>query len=264
MDRLAPNFTPQTATALGTVIAPQTFPKLRLLPGQSDEFFSFQAGATGTMDVLVAAVSPGGDLGFVITDLTTGHTVAPTATTMNPNAGGAVVGVEIVAPSVSGHTYLIHVSGDSAGGIDYTLNVGTLTEDFETQVQGGTTDTTVAAGSQNVFRLVAGVTGTLEVTLTGGADVQGWLNLTLLGANGSTVLGVRYQPAGVIGQRLPLQARAGPGQTEQSVIPASALSPSCRSRLRNLSATLHFTLQFTNFDQSETLRRTTPGVWRNV
>ena len=42
--------------------------------------------------------------------------------------------------------------------------------------------------AQNIYRLVTGVQGTLEVTLTANPANQGNLNLTILGADGHTIL----------------------------------------------------------------------------
>jgi hypothetical protein len=238
VDRFAPDFTQATAANLGVVTAAQGLPKLSLLPGQDDEWFSLQAGASGELSVSVAASSGGSNLHVELTD--GNGKVLPTTLTNVLDASGAVIGQALVAASVSGQNYFIHVFGSSDAGITYTLNAGTLTADFGSQVE-GTTTATVAMGGLNDYRLVAGLAGTLQVTLAGGGDVQGNLNLTLLGADGQTALA--SDPA----------AGVGAGQSEQLTITVSAgqvvFLQVSGANLTSPSA--GFTLQFTNLDQYE-------------
>ena len=147
----------------------------------------------------------GGNLQVQVTDAN----VLPATLTNVVDASGAVVGQELVTASVSSDTYFLHVLGDSDAGTDYTLTVATLTADLVTQVEGSTTDT-VAAGAVNEYRLAAGLTGSLQVTLTGDADVQGGVNLTIYGADGITILA--SDPANGVGA----------GQSEQLSISITA------------------------------------------
>ena len=252
VDRFAPDFTQQTAAPLGQVSATQTLPQLNLLPGNGNEWFTLQAGATGNLDVSVAANSAGSNLNVVITDAH-GNVITPASITSILDSTGAVIGTDLIVPSISGDTYLIHVFGNNTTGIGYTLNVGTLTADFGTEVEGVTTGT-VIVNTTNLYRLTAGVTGTLEVTLTGGSNIQGvpladgsgvegGVNLSILGADGHTVLATD------------LNYGVGAGQSEQLAIQVTAGQVVFfQINGINLSSDSgDFRLQFTNFDQSESL-----------
>ena len=132
-DRFGPNYTLATATNLGGLSAQKIVPRLNLLPGQADEWFSLQAGATGELSVSVAAADAS-DLQVVLTDAA--GNVLPAAITNVVDASGDIVGAALIAPSVSGQTYFIHVFGQSDAGIGYTLTAGVLTADLGTQVEG--------------------------------------------------------------------------------------------------------------------------------
>jgi hypothetical protein len=239
-DRFSPNNTRQTATPLGQVTAQQVFPRLGILPGSNDEWFSMQAGATGELVVSVTATSSAGSLSLELTDAS-GNALPGGVLTNVLDPSGLVIGEQLVFPSVSGQTYLLDVHGNSSAGIDYTLVAGSLTADFGTQVEGTRADT-VASGAQAVYRLATGVQGSLQVTLTAGSGVQGSLNLAILGADGQTIL--KADPA----------AGVGPGQSEQlSLAVSQGQVVFLQVSGGNLtSAQGSFTLQFDNLDQFET------------
>jgi hypothetical protein len=237
-DRFSPNDTPQTATDLGNVSAQRVVPRLTLPPGSSNEWFSLQAAATGVLSVSVTAASGGADLRLQLTDAA--GNVIPATVTNVVDASGAVVGQELVAPSVAGQTYKVEVSADSDTAISYTLTAGALTADLGTQVQ-GTEAGSVAAGGQDDYRLTAGVTGSLLVTLAASQDVQGaGLSLQILSADGQTVLASGPAAGAVAGGSEQVSLHVTQGQVvllQVTGLDANSLGD--------------FTLQFTNLDQFE-------------
>jgi hypothetical protein len=239
-DRFYPNQTPQTATRLGTVSAEQVVPRLALLPGNTEEWFSVQGGATGILTIAVTPTSGNGNLQLTLTD-SSGNPISTAVVSRITDSTGAVVGETLAAPSVAGQTYLIKVSGTSVRGIAYTLTAGDITGDFGTQVQGGKTDT-VSAGAVNAYRLQTPVAGTLQVALAAGSDVQGALNVTIVAADGQTVL-ASDPSAGI-----------GAGQNEVVSVPVTAGEVVFLqvSGANLTSSSGSFTLTFTNLDQQET------------
>jgi hypothetical protein len=237
VDRLGPNNTSATATDLGTVSAQRVVPKLTLPPGAADEWFKLKAGANGVISVSVTAASGGSNLHIQLTDAN-GNVLPATITDITDPTNG-VIGEELTAPSTAGQTYLLHVSADAPTFTTYTLTASVLTADLGTQVQGTKLDTLTAA-AQNVYRLAAGVTGTLQVTLNASAGVQGALSLAVLSADGQTVLA--SGPA----------AGAGAGASEQLRIPVTA-GQAVLLEVSGVDASSQgdFTLHFTNLDQYE-------------
>jgi hypothetical protein len=241
VDRFAPNNTSQTPTNLGTVSAQQVVPRLTLPPGSSDEWFSLQAGASGQLSVSVTG-SPA--LQLQLTDAN-GNVITANVTVSNVvGASGAVIGQELVAPSVAGQTYLVHVSAQGTTAIDYTLTVGSLTANLGTQVQ-DTVPGTVVAGGQNVYRLAAAVTGSLVVNLTANADVTGSLTVQVLSADGQRVLGSGTAAAG---QSAPISPAVSVTQGEVVLIEVAGADASSAG---------DFSLQLTNLDQYEVSNPTT-------
>ncbi len=247
-DRFSPNNTQQTATNLGAVSAQEEWTLLALPPGNSNEWFSVVATASGQLSVSVTAPANGQALQLTLTDAD--GNLLPATVTSVLDASGDVIGAALVFPSVAGQTYLIDVSAQSSTAIDYTLIAGTLTGDFGTQVQGSLSDT-LTAGGQNLYGLTAAVTGDLVVTLTASADVTGdsggaGLTLQILNANGQIVL--ESGPA----------AGAPAGQSEQIVLPVTQ-GEGLLFEVSGLDGSSQgdFTLQFTNLDQSETSGATT-------
>jgi hypothetical protein len=236
-DRFSPNFTRLTATDLGQVTVQQVVPNLNLLPGSANEWFKLQAGATGVLSVTVTASAPGGTLQAELTDAS--GNVLPAVVTDIVDGSGAVVGKELANPSVAGQTYYVHVFGTSDAGINCTLTAADLTADFGTQVQKSRSDT-LAAGSQNVYRLAAGVTGSLVVNLSAASDVVGaGLVVQILSADGQTVLATSATALAGTGQQVSIPISQG----QAVLIQVSGADASSAG---------DFTLQMTNLDQFET------------
>ena len=237
-DRFGPNFTLATATNLGVLSAEKIVPRLNLLPGQASEWFSLQAGATGELSVSVASASAP-DLQVVLTDAA--GTVLPAAVTNVVDASGAVVGTALVAPSVSGETYFIHVFGQSDAGIGYTLTAGVLTADLGSPVEGIRADT-VTAGSQNLYRLTVAVTGTLQVAVHGYYIEGTGLAVKILGADGQQVLASSLESLTAADPDAQFSLPVVAGQVV--FVQVSAL---------DASSFAAFSLQFTNLDQNESV-----------
>jgi hypothetical protein len=184
LDRYYPDNTPATATNLGQVTSQQIVPGLKVSPA-NDNWFSLQAGASGTLDVVATATS--GDAGSLRIQLTDANgNLLPAVVTPVLDASGAVIGSQLVFASVAGQTYLVHVSGGTAT-IGYSLVLHSLTADLGTTVEGSQAGS-VAAGGQALYRLEAAVSGSLSLTLTPGAGVSGDLVLNIRSADGQTVL----------------------------------------------------------------------------
>jgi hypothetical protein len=238
VDRFAPNFSQATATNLGVVTAQQVLPRLNLLPGSANEWFQLTAGATGELSLSVAATVPGASLNVVLTDA--GGNVIPASVSNVVDASGSIVGQALVASLTSGQVIFVHVFGTSDAGIGYTLSVAALTADFGPAVE-GTRNDSVATGGQDIYRLVAAVQGSLQVTLGAGASQQGNLNLQVLGADGQTVLAADV--AGVApGTSETLSLSVTQGQVVFLQVSGANLASSQGA----------FTLTFTNLDQFET------------
>ena len=133
-DRFGPNNTLQLATNLGTVTAQQDIPNLTLPPGDSDEWFSFQAGA-GDVSISVSAAVGGGNLQLTLTDAN-GNVIPNVTITDVVDSSGAIVGKALFAAGNSGVTYKIHVSAQGDSAIDYALTLSSLTADLGSKVEG--------------------------------------------------------------------------------------------------------------------------------
>ena len=191
--RLNPNQTPATATNLGEVTAQLEVPRLTVAPAD-DDWFNVQAGATGELVATVTANSgPGNQLLAELTDAN--GNVLPATVTNILDSSGNIIGQQVVYASVAGQTYLIHVRTGDESTIPYTLFVGSLTADLGTSVQ-GTVNGSIDPGGQSVYRLVAGVQGSITLTLTPGSDLQGDLAIQVLATDGQTLLaaGTRRGP----------------------------------------------------------------------
>jgi hypothetical protein len=237
LDRLYPDSTPQTATGLGQITVQKLVPGLTVSPA-NDNWFSLQAGASGALDVVATAASGGGaGLQIALTDAS--GTVLPAVVTPVVNSAGAVTGSQLVYPSVAGQTYLVHVSGGTAT-IGYSLVLQSLTADLGTSVEGSQAGT-ISAGGQALYRLQAAVSGSLSLTLTPGASAVGALVLSVLSADGQTVLlsGASGGTTAGVPQSLSLPVSQG----EVVLI---------RVRGQGASSRGNFTLAYTNFDQYET------------
>ena len=76
--------------------------------------------------------------------------VLPAVVTPVLDASGALTGLQLDFSSVSGETYLLHVSGGTAT-IGYSMVLQSLTADLGTSVQGSESGS-VAAGGQSLYR----------------------------------------------------------------------------------------------------------------
>ena len=239
-DRFSPNNTMPTATNLGQVAAQEIYSFLNLPAGGSNEWFQLTAGANGDLSVTVSAASGGNNLQVEVTDAN--GNVISTGSTPLYDSSNNVIGQEIDIASVFGTTYYVHVftSSTTQAAVSYTLIAEALTADLGTQVEGSKSDTVGQYGT-NIYRLVTGVAGTLDVTLTGNADVSGDLNLSILAADGQTALASDTIGVSANGtETLTIQATAG--QLVFLQVSGANLS----------SASGDFTLDYTNFDQFET------------
>ena len=236
LDRLYPDNTPATATGLGQVTS-QQLPGLTVSPA-NDNWFSLQAGATGELDVVATATS--GDAQSLQIELTDASgNVLPAVVTPVVDASGVVTGSQLVFASVAGQTYLVHVSGGTAT-IGYSLVLQSLTADLGTTVE-GSQQGNLTAGGQALYRLEAGVSGSLALTLTPDPAAVEELVLSVLSADGQTVL-----------------VSAASGGTPAGV-PQTLSLPVSQGQVVLIQVTGNgandqgdFTLSYTNFDQYET------------
>jgi hypothetical protein len=185
-DRLEPNNSPQAATDLG-MLTSAVVPKLTL-PAGDDDWFRFQAGATGNLTV----------------------TVLPDDPRFNPtlelrDSSGAILGQgsgQLVVAGDSGKSYLVHVlsgamalAAASPVSSGYTLEVTSLTADLGSVshlVQTGT----LHSGDQVYYHLFASASGSLDLTLTPGNPGARDVNLVVLDPDKLTVLATAAPGAG--------------------------------------------------------------------
>jgi hypothetical protein len=180
VERFEPNSTRQTATDLGQVLVQQVVPRLALAASDED-WFKAVAGATGDFIVTATAPTAGNLLQVELWDAT-GTVLLATGTPVTDSTG-AVIGERVSVSGASGTTYLIHVFGGVVP--SYSLTLQSLTADLGSTVQADKS-ATVTAGGQADYRLVAAVTGQLNLTLTPGSGFQG--TLQVLSSDGQTVL----------------------------------------------------------------------------
>jgi CARDB len=246
-DRFSPNNTPGTATNLGTATVQQEVPRLALPPGTSDEWFSFQAGASN-VSISVNAASGGDKLRLALTDAD-GNPILGANVTNAVDANGVITGQVLVALSTPGTTYLIHVSSQSDTAIDYSLTLGSLTGDLGTQVE-DSLSSTVTTGGQNIYRVAAAVTGTLVVNLTG-SNIQGTgLTLSILGADGQTVLASSLIGVDPNNGNAVVAPPNSNGQLDVHVTQGQVVL--LQVSAADATSSGDFTLQLTNLDEYET------------
>lgn len=164
-DRFGGNNTLATATDLTarsfTVTTPLDLARLVLSPGRADKWFVMQTGATGPLTAIATGALPG-DLHLEITD-ESGTVLTATATDVT-DASGAVVGTRLTVPATAGSIYFVHAFGTNDNALSFRLSLSNLTADLGPQVQGSVTR---AVAGQDVYRLVAGATGTMTLNLEG-------------------------------------------------------------------------------------------------
>jgi hypothetical protein len=188
-DRFEPNDTPAMATDLGQVLAQQVVPRLTLT-GDDNDWFRVQAGATGDLIVSATAPASGGDLQLELWDADiNGNIIGTSPLTLGTgisDTGSA--GEQISYNSTSGHFYFIHVFAIGNSTVQtYSLTLQSLTADLGTTVQTSVSNS-IAVGGQAAYRVVAAVSGTLQLTLTSQTGASGDLVLQALTADGQTVL----------------------------------------------------------------------------
>lgn len=234
-DRFEPNDTASIATDLGQVIARDLF-KLATAAGDQD-WFRVRTAATGSLTITAALAVPGDSVRLELYDAT-GTTLLATGTAVE-DAGGQILGQTFRFPSASGQTYLLRVlPGPAAGSVParYTLSVQSLSANLGTQVhgvQGGS----LAPGDQAIYLLSAAAPGSLEVTVTPGANAQGHFRLKLLDSSDPDVVLASGQATGP-GMHASLAVTKGQTVYLQVVGDAGARGD--------------FTLEFTNLDQFTT------------
>ncbi len=139
----------------------------------------------------------------------------------------------------SGTTYLIHVGPgaiSSAVSTQYSLDVASLAADLGTVVH-AVQDGSLQPGDQAYDRLVVAASGSLDLTLTPGADFVGSVTLQVLDPVNQTVLATgNLGPGGVVTASLAVQQ----GQTVLVGVTA------------NPTTTGAYRLEFTNLDQFAT------------
>lgn len=236
IDRYSPNFTAATATDLGQVTATRTVPNLELGP-EGDEWFRIQASATGTLIVSATPSVADTSVALELTDAS-GHPLPATVTDLR-DATGAIVGTQVVSPSVSGQSYLVHLHSHGDG-VAYSLTVGSLTADLGEAVQAARAGP-LEAGGRAVYRLQAGVSGSLSVALDSGGDVQGGLVVTVLGPDGQTVLAAGPRGGTPAGQSQQVSVPVARGQVV--LVEVAGADDSSQGR---------YSLRLTNLDQYET------------
>jgi hypothetical protein len=181
-DRFEPNDTPATAADLGTVSAQLVVPRLDLPVGDQD-WFKLTTGAKGELAITASAPAGGQTLQLQLWDAT-GTTML--ATSSDVTEGGVVTGQQLLYQSSSGVAYFLKVVGGSVE-VPYTLVLGSLTADLGTTVfadAGGSINT----GEQAIYRVAAPVSGSIDVNITPGSGATGNFIVTILSADGQTVL----------------------------------------------------------------------------
>ena len=204
----------------------------------NDNWFNLQAGATGVLDVVATVTS--GDVGSLQIQLTDADgNVLPAVVTPVLDASGALTGLQLDFASVSGETYLLHVSGGTAT-IGYSMVLQSLTADLGTSVQGSESGS-VAAGGQSLYRYEAAVAGSLVVTLNPGDDVSQDLVVNILSPDGQTVL--TSGPSGGTGPGVPQTITLPVSQGQVVLIQVAGNAATDQGS---------FTFSFANLDQYET------------
>lgn len=183
-NRFFPNSTPETATKLGTLATELLIPRLTVSPG-NDNWFELQAGGTGELLISARADGAGDSPRVELVDAS--GNVLPATVTNIVDAAGLVVGQQLVHASTAGESFLVHVRGSGTAGLDYSLVVAALTGNFGATVQGATTGVLLGA-DEAIYRVKTGVSGSLQVTLRPGQDMEGTPTIMILGPDGRRVL----------------------------------------------------------------------------
>ncbi len=234
-DRFEDNQTPATATPLGRVTLPRTLPRL-VIDARDEDWFQVQTAATGDLIVAVSAAQNGQTLGVELWD-STGSTLLAVGVNLLDDAGN-VIGKKLTFASAADQTFLVRVTGTAIDPVSYALTAQSLTADLGTRVQGAVAGS-VTAGGRAVYQLTPGLTGTLELVVKGGSNIQGILDIEVLAADGVTILAAGYVEPNKT-QTLILPVEAGKTLLIQVFGKTRALLP---------VGTGSFNLDFTNHDQ---------------
>lgn len=198
-DRFEPNDTPDltaSPTVVGKVVQ-RILPKLAVPPGD-DDWFLVEAAATG--ELIASALYddpssvPAGALGLELWDAAA-TTLLGTGADLVDQAGD-IIGREIRSVSNAGQQFLIHVVGlDSSQTVPYSLRLQSLTADLGTRVYVNV-DGSLESGGGALYRVAAAASGSIEVQLTGGDNVEGDLNVSVLDPKTFAVLASGQAPLG--------------------------------------------------------------------
>ena len=195
-DRFEPNDTSASPTELGRIVQ-RMIPELAVKPGDED-WYRVQAAATG--DLIVSATQAGASATEALRLELWSETAATLLANGTPSrdAAGNVIGQDLHFPATSGQPFLLRVRHAEAGGestVGYSLRLKSLTADLGTRAYahaGGSIDPRGGA----LYRVTAAATGSMEVQIASGDDIQGKLNLQILDPETFAVL-ASGQPPGV-------------------------------------------------------------------
>jgi hypothetical protein len=231
-NRFAPNNTPVQATNLGEVVT-ISLPKVTFASG-AREWFRVLAAATGNLTVSANLAASGDSLRLDLYNA--GGTALLATGVAERNANGKVIGQTLTFPGHSGQTYLVLVLPGPAAVAGtpavYTLDVQSLTANLGTQVY-GVESGNLSAGQQAYYALTAPASGSLNVTLRPGANVQGNFHVEVLDPSTFSVL--------ASGQAIGKTAQANLTLTQRRAVYVHVFG--------SAGARGNYSLQFINLDQ---------------
>jgi hypothetical protein len=231
-NRFASNATAATATDLGPVVT-RSLPKLTIAAG-GEEWFQFHAAATGNLTITATLAVPADGVRLELYGAD-GTTLLASGTALS---NGSDQGLTF--PGQSGQTYLVRVlpGPAAAAGVpaEYVLDVQSLTANLGTQVD-GTQGGTLAAGQDAYYALSVPAAGSLEVTLTPGANAQGNFHLEVLDPKNLTT---------------PLASGQTAGSSQYASAAVKAGQATYLHVFGDAGTRGAFTLTFTNLDQFTT------------
>lgn len=190
-DRFEPNDTAESTTTVGRVVQ-RVLPKLAAAPGDED-WFQVDAAATGELIASAlfgeGAQPSAGGFRLELWDLAATTLLAAGDDLLDDS--GTVIGREVRLPASTGDRLLVRVVGaDAAPGaqtVDYSLRLQSLTADLGARAHVGVEET-VQPGGGLLYLVEAVAAGSIDVQMTGGANVQGDLNLQVLDPGDFSVL----------------------------------------------------------------------------
>ncbi len=190
-DRFEDNDTMESATQFGEVVI-ETEHQL-VIDALDEDWFAMEAGATGSFIVSISAEEGGESLGLEIFD-DQGNAIldgggSPVVATDVFNDAGILVGTSLEIQTTAGDDLFIKVTSETVSAVTYSLSALNLTEDFGETILAGT-DGDLNPGDRALFRMIAGVTGFVQVNVSGGEDIatDEIIDVTVFDADGVTVL----------------------------------------------------------------------------